>query len=101
MNAKTWLSGAVKQSSAGERRGLAGAHVSPDDPAAFNARISRLPNLAIERAAGRFGGLLQAGAGGVIQPAMERAAQAAVLTSAETQIGAAMRAVPVQQPVAS
>ena len=85
----------------GERRGLARAHVGPDDAAAFNAGISRLPNLAIERAAGRFGGLLQAGAGGVVQPAVERAAQAAVLAAAETQVGAAMRAVPVQQPVAA
>ena len=46
-------------------------------------------------------GLFQAGAGGVVKPAVERTAQAAILTTGERQVGAAMGAMAVQQAVAA
>ena len=49
----------------------------------------------------RLGRRLQALAGHVEQPAVERAAQAAVLEPAEGQVGAAMRAMAVDQAVAA
>ena len=49
----------------------------------------------------RLGRRLQALAGYVEQPAMERAAQPAVFQPAEGEIGAAMRAMPVDQAVAA
>src|ERR1700746_2972848 len=58
----------------GERRRLAWTQVGPDNPAAFNARIGWLPNLPIETATSGFCWLLQAGACGVIEPTMKRAA---------------------------
>ncbi len=86
---------------AGEWRRVARAHVGPDDAAAFYARIGRLAHLAVERAAGGFGGLFEAGAGGVLEPAMEGTAQAAILAAAEGQVGAAVGAVPIEQSVAA
>ena len=85
----------------GKRRRLARSKVSPDNAGALDTRIGGLAHLEVERAAGWFGGLLQTGAGGIVQPAMERAAQTAVLATGEGQIGAAMRAMAVQQAVAS
>ena len=49
----------------------------------------------------RLGRRLQALARGVEQPAMERAAQAAVLQPPEGEIGAAMRAMPLDQAMAA
>ena len=49
----------------------------------------------------RLGRGLQALAGDVEQPAMEGAAQAAILQPAEGEVGAAMRAVAVDQAVAA
>ena len=49
----------------------------------------------------RLGRRLQALARDVEQPAMEGAAQAAVLQPAEGEVGAAMRAMPVDQAVAA
>ncbi len=53
----------------------------------------------MERGTVGFSGLLQASARDVIQPAVERAAQAAILATCEGQIGAAVGAVAVQQAV--
>jgi urease accessory protein UreF len=51
----------------------------------------------MKRAARRFGRLFQARAGCVVQPTVERTAQAAILAAAEREIGAAVRAMAVEQ----
>ncbi len=68
-------------------------------PLCYPASIGWLPHGFAEIAARRFGRLLQAGAVGGEQPAVERAAQAAILGAAVRQVGAAVGAVTVEQSV--
>ena len=61
--------------------------------------IAALANALAQRAAAGFGGGFNALTGHVKFPAMERAAQPAILQPAIGEIGAAMRAVAVEQAV--
>ncbi len=82
-----------------KRRRLAGAQIGEDDAVPLPAGIGRLPDLGVEAAVGRLGRLFQAIAADVVKPAVKGAAQAAVLEPPETQIGAPVPAVAVEQPV--
>ncbi len=84
-----------------KRRRLARAEISPQDAALLDHRIGFLFDVGAEIAAVRLGRRLQALAGDIEQPAVEGTAQAAVLKPPIGQIGAAMRAVPADQPVAA
>src|SRR5690606_34931645 len=70
----------------GKRRRLARTHVGEHDAVAFDARVRRRADLGVEGAAGRFCRLFQAGAVDVKQPAVERAAQPAVLDRKSTRL---------------
>ena len=83
-----------------ELRRLARTHVGEQDAAPLDHRIGLLPDIGAERRVVRLRGCLQARAVHVEQPAVERAAQAAVLQAAEGEIGAAVWAAALQEPVA-
>ena len=68
-----------------------------DHAVAFEARIRRLAHAPVQVGAFGLGRLLQAGAGHVVEPAVERAAQAAVFQPAEGEVGAAVAAMAVDQ----
>ena len=85
----------------GEGRRLAFAEIGEDDAVLHHDRIGALPHPLAEHAAFGLGGSFQALAVDVEQPAMEQAAQAAVFEAAVGEIGAAMRAVAVEQAVAA
>src|SRR5262249_50153951 len=70
-------------------------------PAASWAGKAELASAALEGAPRRLARLLEAAAGHVVQPAVVHAAQAAVLEPAVAEIGAAVRAVPREQPRAA
>ena len=74
-----------------ERRRLARAHVGEQDAALLHHRIGGLADVLAHPAAVGLGRRLQAAPGDVEQPAVEGAAQAAVLQPPEAEIGAAMR----------
>jgi len=80
----------------GEGRGLALADVGEDHAALLDHRIGRLLDAGAQLAGGGLGRGLEAVALGVEQPAVEGAAQAAVLEPAEGEVGAAVRAVAVE-----
>ena len=84
-----------------ERRRLARAHIGEQDAALLDHRIGLLADIGVHPAALRLGRRLQASALDVEQPAVEGAAQAAVLQPAEGEVGAAMRAGALHQPVAA
>jgi hypothetical protein len=99
LKANVWVSGATKQSKAGKAGAGAVAHPGEDDAVALDARIGRRAHLLVEARALGLGRLLDALAGGVEQPAVERAPEAAVLEPAEGEVRAAVRAVAVHQAV--
>ena len=80
----------------GKRRRFAFAHVGPEDAALLDHGIGALLDALAELRIFRLGRRLQALAGHVEQPAVERATQPACLQPAEGEIGAAMRAGPLQ-----
>ena len=84
-----------------KRRRLARPHVGEQDAALLHHRIGLLPDVGAEVRAVRLGRRLQALAGDVEQPAVEGAAQAAVLQPAIGEIGAAMRTGALDQAVAA
>ena len=84
-----------------ERRRLAGAEIGPQDAALLHDRIGFLLDVGAQIAVVRLGRRLQAFAVDVEQPAVKGAAQAAVFEPAIGQIGAAMRAMPPDQPIAA
>ena len=84
-----------------KRRRLAFAEISPEDAALLDHGIGALLDALAQVRALRLRRRLQALAGDVEQPAMERAAQAAMFEPAEGEVGAAMRAVAVDQAVAA
>ena len=84
-----------------KRRRLARAHIGEQDAALLHHRIGLLPDVGAQVAALRLGRRLQALAVDVEQPAVEGAAQAAVLQPAIGEIGAAVRAGAVEQAVAA
>src|SRR5690606_35689150 len=81
----------------GKGRRLALTQIGKENAAAQNHRIALLPDALTEAAVLRLGRGLQALAVHVEQPAMERAAQAAILRATKGKIGAAMRTVAIQQ----
>ena len=83
----------------GEGRCLALAEPGEDDAVLHHHRIAPLAHLLAEHAAFGFGRRFEALAVDVEQPAMEQAAQAAILETAVGEVGAAMRAVAVEQAV--
>ena len=83
-----------------ERRRLARAHIGEQDAVLLHHRIGLLADAVAHAAAFRLRRRLQALAADVEQPAVEGAAQAAVLQPAEREIGAAMRAGAADQAVA-
>ena len=85
----------------GEGGGVAFTQIGEDDAVLHHDGVGALAHPLAEHAAFGLGGRLQALAVDVEQPAMEQAAQAAVFQTAIGEIGAAMRAVAVQQAVAA
>ena len=83
----------------GERRRLSFAEIRKDNAVLDHDRIGALADPLAEHRAFRLGGGLEARAVDIEQPAMEQAAQAAILEAAIGEIGAAMRAVAVEQTV--
>src|ERR1700733_11940044 len=82
-------------------RRLALGEIRPEDAALLHHGIGALPDALAELRVLRLCRRLQALARGVEQPAMESAAQAPVLQPPEGKVGAAMRAVPLDQAVSS
>ena len=82
-------------------RRLALAEISPEDSALLDHRISALPDVLAQRRILRLGRSFQALARHVEQPAVKGATQPAVLQPAECEIGAAMRAMSLDQAVAA
>ena len=78
-----------------KRRRLAGAEIGEEDAASFRHRIRAQPDVLAKAASRGLGGRLQALAADVVKPAVERAAQTAVLQPAISEIRAAVRAVPL------
>ena len=83
----------------GEGGRLALAEPGEDDPVLDHDRVALLAHALAEHAAVGLGRRLQALAVDVEQPAVEQAAQAAVLEAAVGEVGAAMRAAAVEQAV--
>ena len=84
-----------------KRRRFAFAEISPEDAALLDHGIRALPDALAQVRVLRLRGRFQALAGYIEQPAMEGAAQPAILQPAEGEVGAAMRAVAVDQAVAA
>ncbi len=84
-----------------QRGRLAAAHIREQDAALLDHRVGLLTDVGAHSAAFRLGRRLQALAGDVEQPAVECAAQPAVLQPAIGQIGTAMRAAALNQAVAA
>src|SRR4051812_36481239 len=85
----------------GKRRRLAFAEISPQDAALLDNRIGALPDTFAKLRIFWLRGRFQALPRHVEQPAMKSAAQAAMLEPSEREVRAAMRAVPLDQAVAS
>ncbi len=101
LNAKVWRVGRDEAVEVREGRRLARPHIGEQDAALLDHRIGLLADIGAHPAALGLGRRLQALALDVEQPAVERAAQAAVLQPPEGQIGAAMRAGALDQAVAA
>src|SRR5207247_8898755 len=67
--------------------------------ASFRPRIRAQPEVLAKAASRGLGGRLEAFSAGVVKPAVERAAQTAVLQPAISEVRAAMGAVPLEQAV--
>ena len=93
--------GRQKTIEVGKGRCFAVAEIGEDDAVLHHDRVGTLPYPLAEHAALGLGGSLQALAVDVEQPAMEQAAQAAVLQASVGEVGAAVRAVAVQEAVAA
>ena len=101
LNAKVCVAGRDEAVEIRKRRRLARPQIGEQDAALLDHRIGFLPDVGAQIAVVRLGRRLQALAVDVEQPAMKRAAQAAVLQPPIGEIGAAMRAMPPDQPVAA
>ena len=84
-----------------QRRRQAVAEEGEHQAAALHHRVALLAHPAAHRALRRLARSLQALAGGIEQPAVKQAAQAAILQASERKVSAAVRAIPVQQPQAA
>lgn len=83
----------------GQWRRIAGAHIGKDDAVALDARIGGVVDFGMKIAALRLGRLFQAFTRLIEQPAVERAAQAAVFEAPVTQVGAAVGAMACDQAI--
>ena len=92
--------GSDKAVDLGKRGRGALAEIGPEDAALLDHGIRALLDALAQRRACRLGRRFQALARDVKQPAVKGAAQAAVFEPAEGKVGAAMRAVPLDQAVA-
>ena len=81
----------------GEQRRLARPEVREDEPSRLGARVRRMPDLLLERAALRLAGLVDARPAHVVEPSVVEAAQPAVLDAPVAEIGGAVGAVQPQQ----
>ena len=84
-----------------KRRRLAFAQISPENAALLDHRIGALGDVLAQHGILRLGRRFQALARYIEQPAMERAAQPAIFQPAEGEVGAAMRAMALDQAVAA
>jgi hypothetical protein len=82
-------------------RRLAFAEIGPQNSALLDHGVSALGDVLAERRILRLRRRFKALAGHVEQPAVEGAAQPAVFEAAERKVGAAMRAMALDQPVAA
>jgi hypothetical protein len=82
-------------------RRLAAAEIGEQDAVLLHHRIGLVADIGAERAVLGLRRCLQAAAGDVEQPAVEGAAQAAILEPAIGEIGTAVRTVPSEQAVAA
>ena len=82
-------------------RRLAAAEIGPENAALLDHRIGLLLEVGAQIAVVRLGRRLQALAVDVEQPAVKRATQSAVLEPPVGEIGAAMRTMAADQPVAA
>src|SRR5579885_1220867 len=73
------------------------AQIGPDNAAALDHRMAALPDAGPEDAVFGLCRRVEACAGHVEQPPVKSAAKPAILEPAERQIGAAMRAMPIEQ----
>src|SRR2546430_17452124 len=85
----------------GKGRRLAFAEIGPEDAGLLYDGIRALLDALAKLRANRLRRRLDALAGRIEQPAMKRAAQPAMLEPAEGEVGAAMRAVAIDQPMAA
>ena len=83
----------------GKGRRLARSHIGEQDPALFHHRVGFLPDVGAHAAAFRLRRRLQTLARHIEQPAVERAAQAAVLEPPIDEVGAAVRTGALEQAV--
>src|SRR5262245_54692428 len=84
-----------------KRDALFSAHVRKDDARGFSARIGRVVNLILERAAARLRGCFQNSAIDVVLPAMVDATKAAFFVPAVKQRRASVRTMLSQKPDAA
>ena len=91
--------GREEQVELGKGRGLAVAQPAEHDAVLDDHRVALLANLPAKRAALGLGRRLEALAVDIEQPAVEQAAQAAILQPPEGEIGAAMGAIAIEQAV--
>src|SRR5712691_941293 len=82
-----------------KRRRLAFAQISPENAALLDHRIGALGDVLAQHRILRLRRCFQALAGYVEQPAVKGATQTAVLETAECKVGAAMRAMAIDQAV--
>jgi hypothetical protein len=82
-------------------RWLALAEISPENSAFLHDRISALLDALAQLRIFRLGRRLKTLAGGVEQPAVKGAAQAAIFQPPECEVGAAMRAMTLDQAITS
>ena len=101
LKAKVWLVGRDEAVEMRKRRRLARSEIGEQDAALLHHRIGFLPDVGAEIAVVGLGRRLQALAVHVEQPAVEGAAQAAVLEPAVGEVGAAMRTAAADQAVAA
>src|SRR5215467_8415129 len=84
-----------------ERRRLARPEISEQDAALLHHRIGGLADVGTQAAPFRLGRRFQALAADVEQPAMERAAQPAMLEPPEREISAAVRTSTLEEAIAA
>ena len=101
LNANVWLSGATIAVEVRKCRRLTRSKIGEQNSAFLDHRIRFLSDVGAEIAVVGFGRRLEAFAVDIEQPAVKRAAQAAIFEAAIREVGAAMRTAAADQPVAA